>query len=60
MTQRVVMGRRANIRILCAVLSISETCYRYPARLPSENKQIADGLLRLNITHKRWDFGLCL
>jgi len=45
MTQRVVMGRRANIRILCAVLSISETCYRYPARLPSENKQIADGCL---------------
>ena len=60
MTQRVVMEHRANIRILCAVLSISETCYRYPARLLSENKQIADWLLRLNITHKRWDFGLCL
>lgn len=41
------------------VFGISETCYRYEAQLSSENQQIADWLLRLTTTHKRWGFGLC-
>lgn len=38
---------------------ISETCYRYQARLDGENALIAEWLLKLTQTHKRWGFGLC-
>lgn len=64
-SRRKEMARRANgeynasIRLVCAVFSISPTCYRYHAKLSSENAQIADWLLRLTATHKRWGFGLC-
>ena len=40
-------------------MSVSESCYRYQAKLSSENAVIADWLLRLTQTHKRWGFGLC-
>jgi len=46
-------------RVSCAVFSISETCYRYQAKLSTENAEIADWLLRLSATYKRWSFGLC-
>ena len=49
----------ASIRLLCAVFSISETCYRYDATLSTENQLIAGWLIRLTQTHKRWGFGLC-
>jgi putative transposase len=41
------------------VLSISATCFMYQAQLSDENSVIADRLLRLTTTHKRWVFGLC-
>jgi len=50
---------RVSIRVLCGVFSISETCYRYDAKLSTENQLIADWLIRLTQTHKRWGFGLC-
>ena len=50
---------RVSIRLLCGVFSISETCYRYDAKLSTENQLIADWLIRLTQTHKRWGFGLC-
>ena len=59
------MAQRANaqygvrIRIVCRAVAISETCYRYQAKLNDENAIIADWLLRLTTTHKRWGFGLC-
>jgi len=59
------MAQRANndfsvsIRISCNAFGISETCYRYQAKLSTENAEIADWLLRLSTTHKRWGFGLC-
>ncbi len=31
----------------------------YQAKLSDENAEIADWLLRLTTTHKRWGFGLC-
>jgi putative transposase len=43
----------------CDVLSISATCFGYQAQLSDENAVIADWLLRLTTTHKRWGFGLC-
>ena len=48
-----------SIRLACATFSISETCYRYQPILRDENAEIADWLLRLTDTHKRWGFGLC-
>jgi len=49
----------ASIRVVCQIFSISETCYRYKAKLCDENAEIADWLLRLTAAHKPWGFGLC-
>jgi len=39
-----------SIRISCSAFGISETCYRYQAKVSTENAEIADWLLRLS-TH---------
>ena len=49
----------ASIRQVCKAFSISETCYRYQAKLSSENALIADWLVRLTHNWKDWGFGLC-
>lgn len=57
-----IRGRRefsTSIKLACQIFSISETCYHYKPILSSENMLIADWLLRLTQTHKRWGFGLC-
>ena len=59
MAIRGVAEFKVSISLACEVFSISETCYRYQAKLSSENLLIADWLLRLTQTHKRWGFGLC-
>lgn len=48
-----------SIRVVCRSLGISPSCYHYQAKLSDENAQIADWLLRLTETHRRWGFGLC-
>lgn len=48
-----------SIRRACQLFSISETCYRYQPKLSDENAMIADWLLRLTYTNRRWGFGLC-
>lgn len=48
-----------SIRQACVCLGVSESCYRYQATLSRENAVIADWLLRLTTTHRRWGFGLC-
>ena len=48
-----------SVRLACVVYGISETCYRYQAKLSGENALIADWLLKLTQAHKRWGFGLC-
>lgn len=59
MAHRAVSEYAISIRIACEVFSLSQTCYRHQAKLNHENDQIADWLLRLTSTHKRWGFGLC-
>jgi putative transposase len=59
MARQAVEGRGVSIRLACAAYRISQTCYRYRARLSGENAVIADWLLRLTYTHRRWGFGLC-
>ncbi len=59
------MARRACVeypvsqRLACTVFAISMSCFHYRPKLDAENRFIADYLLRLTQTHKRWGFGLC-
>ena len=53
------MTYSVSMLIVCDVLSISAAGYHYQAKLSDENEEIADWLLRLTETHKRWGFGLC-
>jgi len=59
MAQRAKIEFVTSIRLVCDVFSISETCYRYKSKFSNENAEIADWLLRLTSTYKRWGFGLC-
>jgi len=54
-----VQDKQLSIRTACAAFGISETCYRYRARLSSENEAIADWLIRLTTHQRNWGFGLC-
>ena len=59
MAMKGVAKHGISIRQACVVYSISVTCYRYQAKLDGENAHVADWLLRLTQTHRRWGFGLC-
>ena len=57
--QDAVNSGRTNIRVACAAVGISETCYRYKPKLDTENAEIADWLIRLTHNQRNWGFGLC-
>jgi|TARA_R110000796_G_C14486754_1_gene427311 putative transposase len=59
MAMKGVAKHGISVRLACVVYGISETCYRYQAKLSGENALIADWLLKLTQAHKRWGFGLC-
>jgi len=59
MAHRAVVQYAASIRIACAAFAISETCYRYQAKLSTENDEIADWLIRLTNNQRNWGFSLC-
>jgi putative transposase len=48
-----------SIALACRTFDVSETCYRYSAKLNDENEQIADLLIGLTRAKKTWGFGLC-
>ena len=52
-------NKEMSIRMACQAFSISESCYRYQARLSDENARIADCLLKLTEANQNWGFGLC-
>ena len=52
-----VMEKKIPICIACEIFSISETCYRYQAKLRDENAIIAGWLLLLTQEQRNW--GLC-
>jgi putative transposase len=58
MAKNVAQRDGISIRLACAALGISESCYHYEPKLSTENDLIADWLLRITTTHKRWGFGL--
>ncbi len=59
LAQRVCTQFDVSIRLACEVVSISTSTFHYQPQLDSENAEIADWLLRLTTTHKRWGFGMC-
>lgn len=59
MAQAVVVNKPVSITLACKAFGISETCYRYQAKLSSENALIADWLIRLTTEQTDWGFGLC-
>jgi putative transposase len=59
MAKKALVQHELNIRQSCRAFGISETCYRYEAKLSDENAEIADWLLRLTAWQCNWGFGLC-
>jgi len=59
MAKNVVKDKGISIRLACLSFGISETCYRYQAKLSAENEKIADWLIRLTHNQRNWGFGLC-
>ncbi len=59
MAKQAVTQREISIRLACDIYGISETCYRYRSGLSTENRIIADWLLRLTHNQRNWGFGLC-
>src|SRR5690606_5632112 len=57
--RQVLAHRAVSIRIVCAAVGISESCYHYQAKLSEENDVIADWLIRLTTAQRNWGFGLC-
>ena len=59
MAHKAVAEKLIPITKACWLFSISETCYRYQAKLSDENATIADWLLRITGAQRNWGFGLC-
>ncbi len=59
MAQDVARSRNISIRFTCQLLVVSESCYRYQAKLSKENEAIADGLIRITGSQRNWEFNLC-
>jgi transposase len=59
MAGKAVALRGVSIALACRIFGVSETCYRYSAKLNDENEPIADLLIGLARAKKSWGFGLC-
>ena len=59
MAQWAVAQRSATIGLACQVFGISQTCYRYRAKIDAENDVVVDWLVRLTNNQRNWSFGLC-
>ncbi len=57
MAQWTVKDRSATIKLECLAFGISQTCYRYKAKLDAENGVIADRLVRLTNNQRNWASG---
>ncbi len=59
MAHDAVRSRKVSVRFACQLFIVSESCYRYQAKLREENDAIADWLLRITDSQRNWGFGLC-
>lgn len=51
--------KAASVSLACQAFGISQTCFRYQAKLSTENEIIADWLIGLTTSQRNWGFGLC-
>ena len=51
-----VQTKEVTIRLACQAFKVSEGCCRNEAKLSDENALIADWLLRLTFTNRKWGF----
>jgi putative transposase len=54
-----VKAKGHSISRACELFAVSQTCYRYCAKLSAENERIVDWLTRLTHNQRNWGFGLC-
>jgi len=54
-----VLNKAVSMRLACQAFGVNQICYRYQAKLCSENGLIEDWLLRLWHKQRNWGFGLC-
>jgi len=54
-----LLNKAVSIRLACQAFGVSQTCYRYQAKLCSDNGLIADWLIRLTHNQRNWGFGRC-
>lgn len=59
MAQWAVAQRSATIGLACQAFGISQTCYRYRAKLDAENTVVADWLIRLTNNQRNWGLPAC-
>ncbi|NWG92814.1 MAG: IS3 family transposase [Parvularculaceae bacterium] len=59
MAMKAVEEDGVSVALACCTFGVSESCYRYEARLSDENAEIADWLIRLTAAYRTWGFGLC-
>lgn len=59
MAKVAVAQKQVSIKLACHAFGISETCYRYEAKLSEENEEVADWLVKLTTDESDWGFGLC-
>lgn len=59
MAVKAVVNNNISVRTVCMAFRISETCYRYEAKLSHENDEIANWLIKLTYKETDWGFGLC-
>lgn len=59
MAIKALTNRRISVRLACSAFAISQTCYRYKAKLCDENDEIAGWLMKLTNKETDWGFGLC-
>ncbi|ADP11780.1 hypothetical protein EJP617_20990 [Erwinia sp. Ejp617] len=58
MAQDAVRRRNISVRFACQLFVVSESCYRYQAKLREDNDAIADWLLRITDSQRNRGFGL--
>ena len=54
MAQEAVKKRSISVRFACQLFAVSESCYRYQAKLSEENEAIADWLIRITDSQRNW------
>lgn len=54
MAGNAVALRGVSIALACRTFGVSETCYRYSAKVNDENERIADLLIGLTRAKKSW------